>query len=57
LRQFESRVVLQTVAAYVRRDRISNLYSVNLEVCEIVESRVSYKDVKKSTCGFDGNGT
>jgi hypothetical protein len=33
-------VVLQTVAACVRRDGISNLYSVNLEVCESVESRL-----------------
>jgi hypothetical protein len=33
-------VVFQTGAAYVRRDRISNLYSVNLEVCESVESRL-----------------
>jgi hypothetical protein len=33
-------VVLQTGAACVRRDRICNLYSVNLEVCESVECRV-----------------
>jgi hypothetical protein len=33
-------VVLQTGAACVRRDRISNLYSVSLEVCESVECRL-----------------
>jgi hypothetical protein len=50
-------VVLQTGAACVRRDRISNLYSVNLEVCESVESRLKEReDVTKSTCGFVGNG-
>ena len=33
-------MVLQAGAAYVRRDQISNLYSVNLDVCESVESRL-----------------
>jgi hypothetical protein len=33
-------VVLQTGAAYVRRDRMSNLYRVNVGVCESVECRV-----------------
>jgi hypothetical protein len=37
---------------------MSNLYRVNLEVCESVESRVSRgEDVTKSTCGFVGDGT
>jgi hypothetical protein len=51
-------VVLQTGAAYVRRDRISNLYSVNVEVCESVESRLrGGKILQRVPVGFVGNGT
>ena len=50
-------MVLQRVAACVRSDRISNLYSVNVKVCERGVSIKEREDVTKSTYGFVGNGT
>jgi hypothetical protein len=50
-------VVLQTGAACVRRDRVSHLCSVNLEVCERGVSIKEREDVTKSTCGCVGNCT